>query len=89
MKLTATERHELAAKRLTRLLQTHTIANARTIEQKISDAGPYGQRIDPHVLTTVRNQLIKDDQIIRRQESNTPWFHLADTPQETPGSSRS
>ena len=30
----------------------------RTLEQKISDAGPNDQRIDPHILTEVRNDLL-------------------------------
>ena len=33
----------------------HGVATDRTLEQKISDAGPFDQRIDPHVLTDVRS----------------------------------
>ena len=77
------DRIELARKRLVRVLKEHGIANARTLEQKISDAGPYNQRIDPHVLTGVRNALVREERITRLQKHNAPWFHLADTPDAT------
>lgn len=66
-----------------RILGRHGIATARTLEQKISDAGPFNQRIDPHVLTTVRNALVKQGQISQLYEHNAPWFHLASTPDTT------
>jgi len=66
-----------------RILERHGIANARTLEQKISDAGPYNQRIHPHVLTAVRNALVKQGRIVRLQKHNAPWFHLAETPDAT------
>lgn len=76
-------RVKLAHKRLIRILGRHGVANARTLEQKISDAGPYDQRIDPHVLTSARNALVKEHRITRLKRHNTPWFHLADTPNTT------
>jgi hypothetical protein len=54
---------------------------ARTLEQKISDAGPDGQRIDPHILTDVRREMQQEYRIIRSVHANTPWFHLVETPQ--------
>lgn len=78
MKLSRAEREAIAARRLRVNLRAHGIANARTLEQKISDAGPYGQRIDPHVLTEVRNNLEKSGEILRVVRDNIPWFHLAD-----------
>ena len=69
-------RDALARERLVRVLGRHGIANARTLEQKISDAGPYNQRIDPHALTPPRNALVKEGQITRLQKHNAPWFHL-------------
>ncbi len=45
------ERLDIARRRLLNILRAHTIALGRTLEQKIADAGPYNQRIDPHVLT--------------------------------------
>lgn len=77
-------RRQLARKRVVRILERHGIANARTLEQKISDAGPSGQRIDPHVLTPERNKLVEEGRItVIRQDDGTPWFHLADTPMTT------
>lgn len=56
-KLSREERETIAETRILRALGTLTIANQRTLEQKISDAGPYNQRVDPHILTDVRNRL--------------------------------
>src|SRR5688572_1250177 len=52
----------------------------RTLEQKISDAGPFPQRVDPHVLTTARNELRDTGHLLRLVRRNIPWFHLPDTP---------
>jgi hypothetical protein len=82
MKLTRAQREEVAAKRLIVNLRAHGIANARTLEQKISDAGPYGQRIDPHVLTSVRQQLVADGKIEVVTFDNVPWYYLPDTAAE-------
>ena len=78
-----TERREIARKRLIRVLGDHGIASARTLEQKISDAGPNPMRIDPHILTEERNALVKDGRLKKRTKHNAPWFHLAETPAET------
>ncbi len=66
-----------------RILGRHGIATARTLEQKISDAGPFNQRINPHVLTTVRKALVKQGQIAQLYEHNAPWFYLTSTPHTT------
>ena len=79
----AADRKQIAQTRLVRILGRHGIANARTLEQKISDAGPYNQRIHPHVLTGVRNELVKEGRIVRLQRQNAPWFHLPETPEAT------
>ena len=79
MKLSLAERQSIAAKRLVAILRAHGVANARTLEQKISDAGPYGQRIDPHILTGVRKTLEAGGVIARVPHDNVPWFHLPDT----------
>jgi hypothetical protein len=44
------ERLSLATKRLLNVLETETIAGIRTLEMKISDAGPLNQRVEPHIL---------------------------------------
>ena len=79
MKLSREEREAIAVRRLIVNLRAHSIANARTLEQKISDAGPYGQRIDPHVLTSVRQRLEETGRIVRVLHGNVPWFHLPET----------
>lgn len=70
------QRHELAAKRLRSILRTHVVASDRILEQKISDAGPTNQRIDPHILTEARTALVQQGIIITTQQSNTPWYYL-------------
>ena len=84
MDITKENRHELACKRLENILTQHGIANARTLEQKISDAGPRNQRIDPHILTPARKALVQEGRIIERIErigqNDVAWFYLANTP---------
>lgn len=72
-------REELARKRILSILKKHGIATSRTLEQKISDSGPTNQRINPHILTPARNQLIKEGEVIKIT-MQTPWYHLKDTP---------
>ena len=73
----ASERLELAKRRLVNVLRDNVVAAMRTLEQKISDAGPGGMRIDPHALLNARKQLEGEGIITRRIEASTPWFHLA------------
>src|SRR5947207_1898266 len=85
MKLTRTERNNIARKRLLNVLRTHGIATMRTLEQKISDAGPSPQRIDPHVLSRMRGNLVKDGIISEYKISPkaTTWYHLTMIPFES------
>jgi hypothetical protein len=73
------DRLDLAQKRLVSVLRSHTIATARTLEQKISDAGPVNQRIDPHLLTEARRELITRGIIKSKRERRGNWFYLADS----------
>jgi hypothetical protein len=75
-KLSRADREAIAEKRLFSILAAHGIATARTLEMKISDAGPFGQRIDPHILTTVRNRMIEGGQLVKSIHSNVPWFSI-------------
>jgi len=72
------DRNFIARKRIISILRNHVIATSRTLEQKISDAGPYNQRINPHVLTPVRNDLLSEGKI--KKKSNLPFFYLKNTP---------
>ncbi|RWQ83453.1 MAG: hypothetical protein EOS85_11545 [Mesorhizobium sp.] len=58
------------------------MANARTLEQKISDSGPNNQRIDPHVLTPVRQALEQEGIVQRSAAGGNTWYFLGNTPQE-------
>jgi hypothetical protein len=81
-KVTREEREQIAEARLLRVLGTLTVANQRTLEQKISDAGPYNQRIDPHILTEVRNRLHHEGVIATVTRENAPWYYAGNTPAE-------
>lgn len=74
------DRTELAQHRLRRVLIANTVATARTLEQKISDSGPSGMRIDPHSLTPARRTLEVTGEILYLNLTNTRWYHLARTP---------
>ena len=69
-------RQELAQRRLLNVLRDHGIAVMRTLEQKISDGGPGNQRIDPHVLSTSRDELLKRGQMARLKHRNVSWYYL-------------
>jgi hypothetical protein len=56
----------------------HTVANARTLENKIADAGPTNQRVQPHILTEAR-QILEERGDILRIGNGTVWYHLAGT----------
>lgn len=53
--LSRQDRETLALRRILRNLEALGVANMRTLEMKISDSGPTPQRVNPHVLTKVRN----------------------------------
>lgn len=72
------ERKEIGRRRLVNVLAKQIVALGRTLEQKIADAGPYNQRIDPHILTVCRRELTTENRIIRYEDGDTPWFHLND-----------
>lgn len=76
------ERQELARLRIRNILAAHAVANARTLENKISDAGPFDQRIEPHVVTEARQYLEGRGQVRRKTGGATVWFHLATTPED-------
>jgi hypothetical protein len=74
------ERIELGKKRLKSVLRSNGVASQRTLEQKISDAGPFNQRIDPHVITVAKNQLLASGELLGLERDGQKWFHLAETP---------
>ena len=74
---------EIGEKRVFNILRRHTIATLRTLEQKIADAGPNNQRVEPHVLTTILKRLVRKGSVKRHPEGNSPWYYLPKTPQPT------
>jgi hypothetical protein len=76
--MTREEWHQIAFRRLNNILTAHTVANARTLENKISDAGPTNQRVQPHILTEAR-QILENRGDILRVGDGTLWYYLAGT----------
>jgi hypothetical protein len=79
-KIARDERLQIAARRLVNILEDHTISLARTLEQKISDAGPYRQRIQPHLLTEARENLEREGRILALTRESATWYYLHNTP---------
>lgn len=80
--MTRIERLALAQKRLINILRTHVVATERTLEQKISDAGPSNQRIEPFVLTQARRLLVAAGRVVELKKRKTPWYHLLEVKQD-------
>jgi hypothetical protein len=76
------DRIQLGIRRIINILRKHGVATMRTLEQKISDAGPNNQRIDPHILTKSRITLFERGDLQTRQEGNTEWYALTSSDQE-------
>src|ERR1700677_1310122 len=86
-KATPQELHrlELAKKRIRSVLGRHTIASHRTLEQKIADAGPSNQRINPHVLSNALHRLGTAGELLEHQEANGTWLYLSSAPADLMG----
>lgn len=61
--LSREERELIAQRRLVKNLDTLGVANMRTLEMKIADAGPNHLRINPHIITQVRKAMVKAKRI--------------------------
>ncbi len=72
-------RVEIAERRLRNILRKHGCASSRTLEQKISDAGPYNQRVEPHVLTVARKKLAYEKAINKVSGGDIDWYYLSET----------
>jgi hypothetical protein len=70
------ERIKLGKKRVRNILLAQTVACDRTLEQKISDAGPNPQRVEPSVLTEARNALVKEGEVVVERSGKAPWYYL-------------
>jgi len=74
------QRISLAEKRIENILSKHKIVLARTLEQKISDAGPTNQRIDPHILTLARKEMQRHNKVQVYSSKGVAWYYLSGTP---------
>jgi hypothetical protein len=79
--MTRADRLTIASRRLLNVLRQHVIANARTLENKICDGGPFPQRVEAHVLTEARRHLEERGEI-RTTGERTIWYYLKDTSAE-------
>jgi hypothetical protein len=52
-------RDAIARQRIVNILKKQVVANWRTLEHKIGDAGPNPVRVQPHILTPAKRELIK------------------------------
>ena len=77
--MTRAQRLLLAERRLRNVLRTHVVATDRTLEQKISDAGPTNQRIEPGILTQARKAMVLSGRIGFLQRGKTTWYYLPET----------
>jgi hypothetical protein len=77
--MTRAERIELARRRIRNILLAQAVACDRTLEQKISDAGPNPQRVEPSVLTQARKQLHAEGAVLMEKKGKAPWYFLKET----------
>lgn len=76
-------RIDLGRHRIRNILRRQGVANMRTLEQKIADAGPFNQRVEPIHLTTARIQLERDGEVDKIHAGNSQgadWYFLTETP---------
>lgn len=78
------ERLSLGMRRILSVLEREEAAAVRTLEMKISDAGPTPQRVEPHILGVAGQELVHRGsvKIHRYPESGTHnWYAPARLPQ--------
>ena len=77
-------RIDLGRKRLASVLTRHGVAHIRTLEQKIADAGPTNQRIEPVLLGEALSRMRKAGEVISLNDSasGTKWHRMAAMPSD-------
>lgn len=73
------ERIAIGERRIQNILRKHGVATMRMLEQKISDAGPNPQRIDPHLLTKSRISLMNKGILKTLAPKGIQWHYLTET----------
>ena len=73
----------LAAARARKVLEREGVAHQRTLEQKISDQGPEGMRVDPHLLGFALRDLVERELLSEHSHSGVhKWFsHRLEKPE--------
>lgn len=71
------EREQVARKRIVSILKKQVVANWRTLEHKIGDAGPNPVRVQPHILTPAKRELMKKSVLGVEMRGKSSWFYLA------------
>jgi hypothetical protein len=74
-------RIQLGEKRLASVLTRHGIAHIRTLEQKIADAGPFDQRIEPVLLYKALARLKEQGEVLTLADptTTTKWYYMRGT----------
>ncbi len=70
-------REAVAQTRILNILQKQGVANLRTLEHKIADAGPYNQRVQPHIITSAKQALLRRGDLIITDYERSQWYHRA------------
>jgi len=73
----ALERIAVAKQRILSVLDRETVAHEKTLEQKISDQGPEGRRVDPHLVTLAIQDMIHLNRIATHRHPTSrdvPWY---------------
>lgn len=73
----ALERIALAKARILSVLDRETVAHEKTLEQKISDQGPTGQRVDPHLVSLAIDDMRELNRLAVHHHASTgdtPWY---------------
>ena len=79
----ALERIAIAKSRILSILDRETVAHEKTLEQKISDQGPFGQRVDPHLVSLAIKDMIELNRLaVHRHQTtrNISWYANIGTP---------
>src|SRR5262249_17788657 len=75
--LTAPERINIALRRIVNILDEHGVCGIRTLEAKISEAGPPSQRVDPHLLGIALHDLVARRRVLTLSHASTrnqAWY---------------
>lgn len=73
----ALSRVETAKKRIQSVLDRERVAHQKTLEQKISDQGPTGMRVDPHLVGLAIMDLLELNRlktVLHPDTANHPWY---------------